>query len=678
MEQTKKLLLDVNEKPTIAKWIILALQHVFAMFGATILVPIMVNTSAGETVLTIPVALVTSGIGTLIYILCTKGRSPVYLGSSFAFIAPLAAAYVKGGISGAMVGVMAVGLVYVIFAIIIHFIGKKWIDKLLPPVVIGPMIMIIGLSLAPSAISQVGLGTGTQIDWRCIAVALITFLTTAVVMVRGKGFLKIIPFLVGIVVGYVSAICFGLVDFTPVLEASFFSMPSFVIPFLNYTPNFSALLTIVPISLVTIAEHIGDHTALSTIIGKNLLKNPGLDRTLLGDGLATFVAGFLGGPANTTYGENTSVVGMTKVASVWVIGLAAIIAICLGFLGKFTALVSTIPNAVLGGVSLLLYGFISVNGLKVLIENKIDFGKSKNIVVASTMLVLGLGGAAISIVHGDLSVTISGMSLAAIIGILLNLLLPDEKEDNDNKTENKNLDEATEQTKEDKKEINYESGANTMEEIKKETYSNVTVLNNPLVEHKLSIIRNKHTGTKEFREIIGEIATLLCYHALEDAKLKETEIETPICKMKARVLDEDNYAFVPILRAGTGMLDGLLKIVPNAKIGHIGLYRNEETLEPVQYYYKMPKDIAKREAIILDPMLATGGSADDTIKMLKKDGVKKIKFLSIISAPEGIERLKKEHPDVKIYTACIDEKLNDKGYIVPGLGDAGDRIFGTK
>ena len=677
MEQTKKLLLDVNEKPTIAKWIILALQHVFAMFGATILVPIMVNTAAGETVLTIPVALVTSGIGTLIYILCTKGRSPVYLGSSFAFIAPLAAAYVKGGISGAMVGVMAVGLVYVIFATIIHFIGKKWIDKLLPPVVIGPMIMIIGLSLAPSAISQVGLGTGTQIDWRCIAVALITFLTTAIVMVRGKGFLKIIPFLVGIVVGYISAICFGLVDFAPVLEASFFSMPSFVVPFLNYTPNFSALLTIVPISLVTIAEHIGDHTALSSIIGKNLLKDPGLDRTLLGDGLATFVAGFLGGPANTTYGENTSVVGMTKVASVWVIGLAAIIAICLGFLGKFTALVSTIPDAVLGGVSLLLYGFISVNGLKVLIENKIDFGKSKNIVVASTMLVLGLGGAAISIIHGDLSVTISGMSLAAIIGILLNLLLPDEKEGEDKKSENKSTKEAEEKN-ENEKEIRYESEANVVEEIKNDEENQVTVLNNPLVEHKLSIIRNKNTGTKEFREIIGEIATLLCYHALEDAKLKEIEIETPICKTKARVLDEDNYAFVPILRAGTGMLDGLLKIVPNAKIGHIGLYRNEETLEPVQYYYKMPKDIAKREAIILDPMLATGGSAADTIQMLKKDGVKKIKFLCIISAPEGIERLKKEHPDVKIYTACIDEKLNDKGYIVPGLGDAGDRIFGTK
>lgn len=424
----QKMLYDVNEKPPIAKWIILALQHVFAMFGATILVPILVNTAAGEVVLTIPVALVTSGIGTLIYILCTKGKSPVYLGSSFAFIAPLAAAFVKGGISGAMTGVMAVGLIYVIFAIIIKFAGKNWLDKILPPVVIGPMIMIIGLGLAPSAISQIGLGTGVDIDWRGVAVAVVTFLTTAIVMVRAKGFIKIIPFLIGIVTGYILAIILGMIDFTPVLEASFFSMPSFVIPFASYMPNFSALLTIAPIALVTMAEHIGDHTALGTIIGKDLLKEPGLDRTLLGDGIATFVAGLLGGPANTTYGENTSVVGMTKVASVWVIGLAAIFAICLGFLGKFTALVSTIPNPVLGGVSLLLYGFIAVNGLKVLIQNQIDFGKSKNVVVASSMLVLGLGGAAISIVSGDLSITISGMSLAAIVGILLNLFLPAEKE----------------------------------------------------------------------------------------------------------------------------------------------------------------------------------------------------------------------------------------------------------
>ncbi|MCI8760316.1 MAG: uracil-xanthine permease [Clostridia bacterium] len=436
MEQ-EKLLLDVNEKPKAAKWIILAIQHVFAMFGATILVPILANSTVGETVLTIPVALVTSGIGTLIYILCTKGKSPVYLGSSFAFIAPLAAAFLKGGTAGAMTGVMVVGLIYIIFAIVIKFIGKNWINQLLPPIIIGPMIMIIGLGLAPSAISQIGLGTTAQIDWKGVAVALITFLTTVIVMVRGKGFIKIIPFLIGILVGYISAICFGLVDFKPVMEASFFSMPSFMLPFLNYTPSFSALLTIAPIALVTMCEHIGDHTALSAIIGKDLLKNPGLEKTLLGDGIATFVAGILGGPANTTYGENTSVVGMTKIASVWVIGLAAIFAICLGFLGKFTAIVSSIPNPVLGGVSLLLYGFIAVNGLKVLIQNQIDFGKSKNVVVASTMLVLGLGGAAISIVSGDLSITISGMSLAAIIGILLNLCLPEEKEEVKNSKEDK-------------------------------------------------------------------------------------------------------------------------------------------------------------------------------------------------------------------------------------------------
>lgn len=427
--EEKKMTLDVNEKPPIAKWIILAIQHVFAMFGATILVPILVNSAAGETVLTIPVALVTSGIGTLIYILCTKGKSPVYLGSSFAFIAPIAAAYLKGGVSGAMTGIMVVGLIYIIVAIVIKLIGKNWIDKLLPPVVIGPMIMIIGLGLAPSAVSQIGLTSGAELDWKILLVAVVSFLVTAIVMTRAKGFLKVIPFLVGIISGYVLSIILGLVDFTAVAEASFFSVPKFIIPFVNYAPNFSALITIAPIALVTLCEHIGDHTSLSNIIGKDLLKDPGLDRTILGDGIATFVAGVLGGPANTTYGENTSVVGMTKVASVWVIGLAAIIAIIIGFLGKFTALVSTIPNAVLGGVSLLLYGFIAVNGLKVLIKNQIDFEKTKNIVVASTMLVLGLGGASISIISGDLSITISGMSLAAIIGIILNLILPEEKEE---------------------------------------------------------------------------------------------------------------------------------------------------------------------------------------------------------------------------------------------------------
>lgn len=206
----------------------------------------------------------------------------------------------------------------------------------------------------------------------------------------------------------------------------------------------------------------------------------------------------------------------------------------------------------------------------------------------------------------------------------------------------------------------------------------VVELNHPLVSHKLTILRDKQTGTKEFREIIGELSMMLCYEAMKDAKLDDKEIETPICKMQGKALNEDKYAFVPILRAGTGMLDGLIKVMPNAKIGHIGMYRNEETLKPVRYYFKTPKDLDKREVIVLDPMLATGGSGIDAIESLKESGAKKLKFLCIIAAPEGIKKLQEAHPDVQIYCAAIDEKLNEVGYIVPGLGDAGDRIFGTK
>ena len=421
--EERNLIYDINEMPPMNTTIILAFQHLFAMFGATILVPILVNAAAGAEVLTIPVALVASGIGTLIYILCTKGRSPVYLGSSFAFITPVAAAYTKAGISGAMTGIMSVGLIYILVSLIIRTVGKNWLDVLLPPIVIGPMIMIIGLGLAPSAIGQIGLAAGTEFDWKVLTVAVVSFLVTAVVMTKGKGFIKIIPFLIGIISGYAVAVALGMVDFTPVAEASFFSVPKFVFPIKDYALDFSALIMVSPIALVTLCEHIGDHTALGHIIGRNLLKDPGLERTLLGDGIATFMAGLMGGPANTTYGENTSVVGLTRVASVHVMGTAAVIAILVGFLGKFTALISTIPSAVLGGVSLLLYGFIAVNGLKVLIKNQVDFEQPKNVIVASTMLVLGLGGAAIAITSGDLSITISGMSLASIVGILLNLTI---------------------------------------------------------------------------------------------------------------------------------------------------------------------------------------------------------------------------------------------------------------
>ena len=206
----------------------------------------------------------------------------------------------------------------------------------------------------------------------------------------------------------------------------------------------------------------------------------------------------------------------------------------------------------------------------------------------------------------------------------------------------------------------------------------VNELKHPLVEHKLAILRNKKTGTKEFREIVSELATMLCYESMKDAKLHEIEIETPIQKTTAQIIKEDSYAFVPILRAGTGMLDGIINLVPNAKIGHIGMYRDEETFKPNVYFFKVPKDIEKREVIILDPMLATGGSAVDAIELLKEKGVKSIKFLCIIAAPEGIKKVQEKHPDVKIYCTKIDEKLNENAYIVPGLGDAGDRIFGTK
>ena len=206
----------------------------------------------------------------------------------------------------------------------------------------------------------------------------------------------------------------------------------------------------------------------------------------------------------------------------------------------------------------------------------------------------------------------------------------------------------------------------------------VVELNHPLIEHKLAILRDKKTGTKEFREIIGEIASVLCYEAMKDVKLKKVEIETPLEKLKTGKLDEDNYAFVPILRAGMGMLDGVIKVVPNAKIGHIGMYRNETTFEPVNYFFKVPKGIDKREVFLLDPMLATGGSAIDAIELLKSKGVKKINFLCIIAAPEGLKVVTEKHPDVKIFCAHIDRELNKNKYICPGLGDAGDRIFGTK
>lgn len=427
---SEKLLVGIKEKPSSKlKWGILSFQHVFAMFGATVLVPILTGLDIG-------VALVASGIGTLIYIACTKGKVPVYLGSSFAYIAAINSAKIvnsDGSFDFAPVfsGLMVVGLIYVIVSTIIRFTGSGWLKKLLPPVVIGPMIIIIGLGLAPVAIEQSGLlasGTSTLyyphvadsvLSWAVPVVALITFITVVGVAIFSKGFFKIVPFLIAIVVGWTVSAIFGIVDWDVFTNANFLQAPNFSFIF-SYKLDASAILVFAPLAFVTIAEHIGDHSVLGEVCDADFISDPGLDKTLLGDGIATFVSAALGGPANTTYGENTGVVAMTRVGSVWVTGLAAIIAITLGFFGFIQAFIMSIPWAVIGGMTIILYGLIAGNGVKVLIKAKTDLSEMRNIIVIATMLVIGLGGAVLNI--GGLGLT--GMSLAAIIGIILNLALP--------------------------------------------------------------------------------------------------------------------------------------------------------------------------------------------------------------------------------------------------------------
>jgi len=424
-ESTVDLLLDVDQRPSAGKGILLSFQHVFAMFGATILVPLILG-------MPVSVALFASGVGTLIYMISTGFKVPVYLGSSFAFITAMSLAMKElgGDVSAAQTGVILTGFIYVLVAASVRFAGTKWIDKLLPPIIIGPMIIVIGLGLAGSAVTNAGLVADG--NWKNALVAVVTFLIAAFINTKGKGFLRIIPFLFAIIGGYLFALTLGLVDFTPVLKANWFEIPGFYLPFntggafkeynLYFGPETIAIL---PIAIVTISEHIGDHTVLGQICGRQFLKEPGLHRTLLGDGIATSVSAFLGGPANTTYGENTGVIGMTRIASVSVIRNAAFIAIALSFLGKFTALISTIPNAVLGGMSILLYGVIASNGLKVLIKERVDFAQMRNLIIASAMLVLGLGGAILKL--GP--VTLSGTALSAMTGIILNLILPYENKD---------------------------------------------------------------------------------------------------------------------------------------------------------------------------------------------------------------------------------------------------------
>lgn len=411
--------LDVHEKPTPGKWLTLSLQHMFAMFGATILVPQLVGLSPA-------IALLTSGIATIVFILVTRFQVPAYLGSSFAFIIPIQVATASGGVGSAMIGSMFVALVYGIVSLLIWKTGYKWIMNILPPIVVAPVIMVIGLALSPTAVQM---ASTIQVDGEPVynllhfSAALVTLAAAVICIMFFKGIISLMPILIGIIVGYIYSAFVGILDFTAVMEAKWFVFPEMLIPGIDYdfviTPTL--LFIMVPISIVTISEHIGHQLVLGRIVDRDYIKNPGLNRSLLGDGLGTLLSGLIGGPPKTTYGENIGVLALTRVYSVYVILGAAVFAIIFSFLGKVMALIATIPTAVLGGISILLFGIIASSGLRMLVDHKIDFGNQRNLVIASIILVIGIGGATIK--FSD-TFEIEGMALAAIIGVLLNLVLP--------------------------------------------------------------------------------------------------------------------------------------------------------------------------------------------------------------------------------------------------------------
>ncbi|MFP5111210.1 solute carrier family 23 protein [Bacillaceae bacterium C204] len=423
-----KPILDIKEIPKPFQWITLSLQHLFAMFGATILVPYLVGLSPA-------IALISSGLGTLAFLLITKFQVPAYLGSSFAFIAPVIAAKAAGGPGGAMVGTFLAGIVYGLVAIIISKAGHRWIMNLLPPIVVGPVIIVIGLALSGTAVNMaMNNPVSGKYSMLHFSVALVTLIATIIFSIYAKKMLSMIPILAGIIVGYIYALMVGVVDFKPVLDAKWFEMPEFIIPFVSYKIKFTwdLVLLMVPVAIVTLSEHIGHQLVLSKVVGRDYIKEPGLHRSILGDGTATMISALIGGPPKTTYGENIGVLAITRVYSVYVIAGAAIFAIIFGFIGKITTLIGTIPTPVMGGVSILLFGIIASSGLRMLVDSKIDFGNKRNLVVSSVILVIGIGGAVIKVSE---SLQIQGMALAAICGVLLNLILPGKEPINENMLE---------------------------------------------------------------------------------------------------------------------------------------------------------------------------------------------------------------------------------------------------
>ena len=418
----KNCLYDVNEKPPIKEWIPFSIQHVFAMFGSTILVPLLCGMSVAT-------ALFTAGLGTILYIIITQFKVPAFLGSSFAFIPALIAAG-SMGMGYLMTGVMASGLMYCIVALIVRKSGTDWISKVLPPVVIGSVIVCIGMSLAPTAVDM-AMNLNGSYSLVAFSIALVTLVAMLVTNLCFKGFVSSIPVLVGLVAGYLFTLIMGwifpayhLIDFTAVKEAAWLGLPKM------YAPKFNLgiILTFVIVSFSTICEHIGDTMTISKIIGKECYKDPGLHRTLLGDGCATILAGVFAGPCNTTYGENVGTLALSKVYSVWVIFGAACCSVFLSFFPKFAALISTVPTAVLGGISLMLFGSIASSGLRTIVDAGIDYSNKRNLAISSVIMVAGIGGLAFQVALGsNLTLALEGVALATILGILMNLLLPKEK-----------------------------------------------------------------------------------------------------------------------------------------------------------------------------------------------------------------------------------------------------------
>ena len=411
--------LDIHDKPGFGQWVGLSIQHLFAMFGSTVLVPILVGLDPS-------IALFSSGVGTLIYILITRGKIPAYMGSSFSFIVVMESLMKTTGYPGIAQGTIAVGCVYLIVALIVNFAGSAWIDKALPPIVVGPIVMVIGLSLAGTAATDATMravsATKSVYDIRYFAVAMLTLAFTIIYNMYLKKFISLLPILLGLATGYIIALMFGIVDFTPVMQAKWFSLPAFQIPFVNYQPKFywGAVLSMAPIAFVTMTEHMGHIMVLDEMTHRNFFKDPGLNHTLAGDGTASIIAGFVGGPPVTSYGENIGVMAMTKVHSVYVLAGAGMFAVLFAFIGKLSALIRTIPSPVIGGISFLLFGVIASNGLKVLIDNKVDFNKKRNLMIGSTILVIGIGNASLQFA----GYTFSGLAIATVIGILLNFILP--------------------------------------------------------------------------------------------------------------------------------------------------------------------------------------------------------------------------------------------------------------